>query len=184
MTGDYMDNQTPNQQQKNEEIVGKSIAHSLQDSIKPYNEKNGTDFDTVIVEKFTPSLPHEQLLAALFFFWDGFERASMNFFLIRDTARQVMADTNLSGDKLTLGIRRMEWNGGQARVFQAFMEHEQIKPIKKGEDYYLFDYKGVPVYLYVYDENPCLDALDIVFYNNETFNTPNPFDAFCEKYDK
>ncbi len=129
-----------------------------------------------------PSLPHEELLEALFFFWDGFERASMNFFLVKDTARQVIAGSELTGDSLTLGIRRREWQGGQQRVFRAFMEHEKTLP-ERIEHGLLFNYKGIPVYLYIYDENPTLEALDIVFYQNDTFNTPNPFDTFNDKYD-
>jgi hypothetical protein len=127
-------------------------------------------------------LPHELLLKALFFFWDGFERSTLNFFLVKDTARQVRADKQLEGDRLTLGIRRNEWVGGQDRIFKAFMEHEKI-PHAIMEHGFRFKYMGVPVYLYIYDNNPCLDALDIVFYNNDTFNIPNPFDVFNEKYD-
>jgi hypothetical protein len=127
-------------------------------------------------------LTHEQLLKALFFFWDGFERSTMNFFLVKDTARQVMADTQLSGDRLTLGIRKNEWVGGQDRIFKAFMEHERI-PHAIIEHGFKFNYMGVPVYLYIYDDNPCLDALDIVFYENDTFNIPNPFKEFCDTYD-
>lgn len=152
-----MDNQIPNQQ-------------FIQTSITP-----AIDEKTV----FT----HEQLLEALFFFWDGFERSTMNFFLVKDTAKQIIANSNLSGDKITLGIRRMEWQGGQQRVFKAFMEHEKILPKIKGKNLLVFSYKDIPVHLYIYNENPCLTGLDVVFYGNETFNIPNPFTTFCEKYD-
>ena len=128
-------------------------------------------------------LGHDSLLKALFFFWDGFERSTMNFFLVKDTAKQIKNDEKLSGDKITLGIRRMEWNGGQQRIFKAFMEHEKILPTSPKKGLVVFQYSGVPVYLYIYEENPCLDSLDTVFYNNETFNTPNPFKRFCEEFD-
>jgi hypothetical protein len=129
-----------------------------------------------------PVFTHEQLLDALFFFWDGFERSTMNFFLVKDTAHQVINNENLKGDKLTLGIRRVEWHGGQQRIFRAFMEHEKMLPesMKNG---LIFKYKNIPIELYVYDENPCLNALDIVFYHNDTFNTPNPFSIFERIYD-
>lgn len=123
----------------------------------------------------------QELLEALFFFWDGFERATMNFFLVKDTAKQVIANKELSG-KLTLGIRQMEWNGGQQRIFKSFMEHEKVLPTKM-KNGLLFNCKGVPVELYIYPENPTLAALDITFYENDTFNIPNPFKEFCEKYD-
>ena len=134
------------------------------------------------VAPIAPALTHSQLLAALLFFWDAFERSTLNFFLIRDTAHQVIDNVDLSGDSLTLGLRKMEVNGGQFRIFKDFITHEKVK-VTEFEKGYLFDYKGVPVFLYIYDENPCLDSLDIVHYAYETFNTPNPFKAFEEQYD-
>jgi hypothetical protein len=128
------------------------------------------------------SFTHSQLLEALFFFWDGFERSSMNFFLIRDTAKQAIALSDLSGDRLTLGIRRLEWDGGQERVFLAFIEQEHItfEKIDKG---FLFHYKGVPVYLYLYSDNTSITSLDVIFYANDTFNIPNPFERFDKEFD-
>lgn len=138
---------------------------------------------TTINQPIIKDLGHDRLLEALFFFWDAFERSNINFFLIRDTAKQVMAGSSLSGDRLTLGLRKLEWIGGQERVFKAFMEYEKYPPKNHGDNYMMFDYKGVPVYLYIYDENPALEALDVVFYQNDTFNIPNPMSVF-EKYDK
>src|ERR1035437_3801773 len=105
------------------------------------------------ITKVTPipkviDIPHQQLLEALFFFWDGFDRATMNFFLVKDTAKQVIANKELSGGKLTLGIRQMEWNGGQQRIFKAFMEHEKVLP-KKIKNGLPFNCKGAPVELYI-----------------------------------
>lgn len=128
-------------------------------------------------------LGHDQLLEVLFFFWDGFERSTINFFLVRDTADQIIHNQPLSGNKLSLGVRKLEWVGGQQRIFRSFMEHEKILPTKLEPDLLKFTYKGVPVELRIYENNPCLEALDIVFYGNETFNIPNPFSVFCEKYD-
>lgn len=125
---------------------------------------------------------HDKLLEALFFFWDGFDRASMNFFLIRDTAHQMIENKPLSGSKLTFGIRRMEWNGGQQRIFRAYMEHENVLP-KGNHEMLTFKFKDVPVELYIYEENDCLSSFDIIFYNNETFNIPNPIKGFEERYD-
>lgn len=136
-----------------------------------------------VVQKQLDNLGNEKLMEALFFFWDGFERATMNFFLVKDTAKQIIDNQPLSGDKITLGIRRMEWNGGQERVFGGFIEYENIVQEKISDNHIVFTYKNVPVHLYIYEDNPSIDALDIVFYNNETWNIPNPFKTFEEKYD-
>ena len=129
-----------------------------------------------------PSLTHEELLAALYFCWDAFERSTLNFFLIRDTAKQVKANGELSGDYLSIGVRRMEWNGGQQRILADFLEHEHIV-LNETPEGLVFMYKNVPIYLNVYEENPTLEGLDTVFYGNETFLTPNPLSLFEEKYD-
>ena len=152
--------------------------------IGDYMAKKVKKIKPTVQPEVTPLLHSaDLLLETLFFFWDGFERASMNFFLVKDTARQVMGDVDLHGEQLTLGIRKLEWIGGQDRVFLAFIEHEKVPINKLTDTCYHFRYKEVPVLLYIYDENPCVTNLDIVFYKNDTFNIPNPFNLFCDKYD-
>lgn len=129
------------------------------------------------------NLPAQELLDALYFFWDGFERATMDFFLVKNTAKQVLLDADLKGDRLTLGVKKNEWRGGQARVFKAYMEHEKVMPQETTDKYMKFLYKNVPVYLYVYDKHPTLDSFDMVFYRYESFNIPNPFQAFEKEVD-
>ncbi len=141
----------------------------------------GASTETVVLEK-SINYPHEALLEALYFFWDAFERSNLYFFLIRDTAKQVIANRELEGDKLTLGLRRMEWQGGGDRIFNSMIQHEKVE-VEKHDDYILFHFKNIPVYLYLYDENPTLSSFDSVFYQMESFNTPNPFKEFDEKYD-
>lgn len=143
-----------------------------------------TPLETPVINKATPvkTYNHDELLRALYFFWDAFERATMNFFLVGKTGEQIKNNENLSGDRLTLGIRRLEWVGGQGGVFKAFMEHEKILPKKLDKDTLLFTYHDVPVYLKLYDDNPYITALDIAFYGNETFNIPNPLDKFNKEY--
>lgn len=135
-------------------------------------------------EAKTESYPHDKLLAALFFFWDGFERSSMNFFLVKQTAEQVMSNSELSGDRITLGIRRTEWRGGQAGIFKDFMEHEGIVPVEKTKEYLKFVYQDVPVYLYFYPDSPTLTSFDVYFYCNETFNVPNPYLSFVKEFEQ
>ncbi len=135
------------------------------------------------MEKKPINLPHDKLLEALFFFWDAFERSSLNFFLTKETADQIKAGKPLTGDRLTFGIRKMEWNAN-GRILKGFMEHEKVIPKKLDGNTLLFTYKYIPVYLTIYEDNPCITSFDVVFYNNETFNTPNPLSTFNEKYDK
>ncbi len=126
---------------------------------------------------------HEQLLAALFFAWDAAERGQMDLFLIKDTAKQVKADKELSGDKITLGARKSEWNSGQGRIFETFAQHELGGVVSKTDEEIVYDCKGVPVVIKLYDENEALKSFNPVFYHFETFNLPNPYELFIEKYE-
>lgn len=137
--------------------------------------------DTVVKE--VVNIPHDKLLDALFFFWDAFDRASLNYFLTGKTAKVVKSGEDLSGEGLTLGVRRLEWVSGQGRIFKDFMTHEEVLPKMKDKDVLLFTYKGVPVVIKLYDDNPCITTLDIAFYGNETFNIPNPLDRFTKEYE-
>ena len=141
-----------------------------------------TPVTKTIIKAEPIDLGHDRLLEALFFFWDGFERSNMNFFLTGKTADQVKSDILFEGDRLTLGIRLNEWVGGQGRIFKDFMEHEHMVPKKVDEDTLLFNYKNIPVYVKKYEDNPYITALDISFYHNETFNIPNPLKDFELKY--
>lgn len=125
----------------------------------------------------------EQLLAALYFIWDAAERGQLQVFLIKDTAKQVIAQEDLSGDKITVGVRRNEWDSGQGRIAQTFLEHElNAKAVEKDGEV-IYDCHGVPIIIKLYEDNPCLNSFDMVFYKYETFHLPNPYKEFVEKYE-
>ena len=145
--------------------------------------QNSQPIVTVATEPQLKSFPHEQLLAALYFAWDGAERAQLDLFLIKDTAKQVKADQELKGVSITLGARKNEWNSGQGRIFQAFAEHEIGGISTKTDEEVVYDCKGIPVVIKLYDENECLKSFNPVFYHYETFNLPNPYELFVSKYE-
>ena len=134
--------------------------------------------DAVIKE-----LDSQILLDALYFIWDAAERGQLQMFLIGDTARDVMANTDLVGDKITVGVRRNEWESGQGRIAQMFMEHELRSPMKVEPAMLTYTYQGVPIVIKIYEDNPTLMGMDVAFYRYETFNLPNPYSLFKEKYE-
>jgi hypothetical protein len=129
------------------------------------------------------SLPANELLQALYFIWDAAERGQLQMFLIGDTAKQVIANEDLKGDKITVGVRRNEWNSGQGRIAQTFMEHELGTKAVELDSQVSYKFRGVPIIIKLYEENPCLTSFDVVYYGYETFNLPNPYKTFVEKYE-
>ncbi len=135
----------------------------------------------VIKEVKEIQFTHDELLKALFFMWDAFERSTLDFFLIKDTADQIISGGQLTGPHLDLGIRKLEWESGNRSIFDTFVEHEKSYVGEK-DGVYEYKFGNVPIFVKVYDQNPCLDSFDIVFYANETFNTPNPYKRFKQEY--
>lgn len=120
---------------------------------------------------------HEQLLNALFAAWDLFDTSSITMFLIGDTAEQASNTKELSGDKLTLGIRQAEWRSGSHDIAQTFMPAQT-------EDYNKLTYtmEGVPVEVYLFEDSPSVTSLNTLFYANEFFNFPNTLEDFEKTY--
>lgn len=128
--------------------------------------------------------PHQSLLDALYFIWDAAERGQLQIFLVGDTAKQVINGGDLSGDYIAVGVRKNEWNSGQGRITQEFLSHEiPHGKIEFDDEREVYIYNEVPIEVKLYDENPCLTSFDIVYYGYETFNLPNPYKTFVEKYE-
>lgn len=123
---------------------------------------------------------HEQLLSALFFIWDAFDRGPVEFFLIRDTAKQAKEGKDLSGSGVDVGVRALEWVSGGKRVMDNFTGQYLVKENEMGAEYIWAD---VPVRVHVFSDNECLSSFDTIFYQNETFLLPNPYEKFAEKYE-
>ena len=140
----------------------------------------------IIEELKIPPVAHftsQLLLDALYFIWDGAERSQTQMFLIGDTAKQVREDEDLTGDKITVGIRRNEWFSGQGRIFQDFCKHELGGWENNNEVLVVYKFHDVPIHIKIYDENPTLSSFDTVFYRYETFSLPNPYSVFKEEYE-
>lgn len=128
----------------------------------------------------TPLVKHwdsEELLKALYWIWDAFERSNMPFFLIGSTAESAIANRELQGDKVTVGVRKVEWISGARRIFEAF-----AIPDTEENDTAYFTYEGVPVELRIFADNPYITSPDMVRYKYEEFKVPNPYAKFKELY--
>ena len=118
-------------------------------------------------------LTHEQLLEALYYIFDAMDRALMNFVLVGDTARSAMQNRLLTGDKVTVAVRRNEWESGARRIVDAFAKpKEETKTIVK------YEVNGVPIVLHVLEEDTTIKSPNTLIYQNEYFKIPNPFSEF------
>jgi hypothetical protein len=131
--------------------------------------------------KFT----HDELLTALMWVWDSFDRSGMTMIAVFDTAKQIMKQEDLSGDGIDVAVRRLEWESGGKPILDAFLEHYNLS-YKLSDDGKLavYDHFGVPIRVHVLEEHECLSNYDTIVYRMEHFKIPNPYSKFEEIYGK
>lgn len=126
--------------------------------------------------------PHEELLAALYWIYDVFERANMNFFVIDDTAHQMRRLDTLSGPQISIGIRLLEWMSGSKTLLDTYFQDDSIDVTLEQDKVTYISPNGVPVVLYIFDGDETITSLDQIQYASEFFQIPNPIDRFEELY--
>jgi len=123
-------------------------------------------------------LPEEQLLQALYWVWDGFDRVLMKMMPIYNTAEDMLQNLHLKGDKVTVGVRKPEWESGSVNILRNFLG----TPEEKTEKYEKYIYNKVPVYIYILEDDPCLQGTNKIFYAQEYFELPNPYSQFIKVF--
>lgn len=132
------------------------------------------DFQEKVQAKHTS----EELLNALYWIWDAFDRANVQFFLVHQTAEDAMKNYDLTGDKVEVGIRRNEWVSGGRRLLDAFLD----TPLTESDTTAEYVHDGVTILLHNYDDIPSIMQLNPIIYRNESFTVPNPYSEFKEIY--
>lgn len=120
----------------------------------------------------------DKLLKALYWLWDGFERSNVPFFLTGQTYEDVVNDRDLSGNRVTVGVRRVEWVSGGARVLRTFIG----EPTSEDAVRACYRFEGVPIDIEIYDDHDCIIGTDSVSYRYEVFKVPNPYETFKKIY--
>ena len=131
-------------------------------------------------EEIKPSFSYDQLLQAMYWTWDAFDRALMPTFLVYETAQTVIDHQLPDGNAIYFGVRKNEWNAGARTVVYNFTGF----PKEKTEKYEVFSnpFNRVPVYVYLFDEDPCIINTAVVMYEREYFNLPNTYKQFVERF--
>ena len=127
-----------------------------------------------------PIYSHYDLLTALFWVWDAFDRAQMGMFLVYDTALSAMNNSILKGDKITVGTRLLEWNSGSTPILKAFTG----EPIFISEKYIDFSnpFNSVIVRVYLFETHSCIESTKQIMYENEAFMVPNTYEQFIKEF--
>jgi len=128
----------------------------------------------VVVKK---EIDTTKLLDALYKIWDAFERSNMQFFLINDTAKNAKANKDLKGDRVEIGVRKMEWLSGARRILDIY-----IQPTEETETEALYVFDNVPVVMKILDDSDCIMSPDSINYRYETFKIPNTIEQFDKIY--
>ena len=121
---------------------------------------------------------HDQLLQALYWVFDFMDRAMINFYLVGSTAESVKNQKDLFGDKINIAIRKNEWISGARNIADAF-----ATPLKETETKVEYEYQGVPVIMYVLEDNEMLTSSDSILYASEVFRLPNPYEKFKKEFE-
>lgn len=137
-----------------------------------------------IIQSTPKDIGHEELIRTLYFLWDGFKRSYMDFFLLRDTAKQALSGKQLSGDHIDVGVRKNEWVSGNKPILDIFFEHEHVTKVKENEEIYEGIYQEVPFTIHLFSENDCLSSLIPLNYEHERWLVPNRFEHFDKEIDK
>ena len=136
------------------------------------------------------SFTHDQLLQALYWIHDSMNRGMINFFVIGSTADAIKNDQKLSGDRIFLGVRRMEWENepgddgspgvpsGGRRLVDSVVQYIE----DEGSSVYYLSNSGVPVQVIVFEDEPTITSLDQKMYNRVFVKLPNPYGEFRETY--
>lgn len=127
-----------------------------------------------------PKFNHEQLMDALYFTADLFSRPNIPFFLMGKTAFEVKNKMLLEGDRIDVGIRKVDLTLPTIGILDAFYTPEHFDGRK-----ITYKYKDIPIFVHIVDSTESMfSSLDTFMYQYEPFSVPNPFNKYWEEHEK
>jgi hypothetical protein len=117
---------------------------------------------------------HPQLLKALEDAFDLFDRAMCPFLAVGETGKLMKENRMLEGENLELGVRKNDLTEYARSTIKQFVPDVQFL---NEELWYKFN--DVPVIVKIFQKDyEFLKNPDHVWYLNEVYNIPNPFDKY------
>ena len=116
---------------------------------------------------------NEQLRKALFSFQDLMERITCPFFPLKNTAKEVYDESELTGE-INVGVQKLEWTDQRAGMFDVLIENMHIGLEDNGNNKIL-TFDGVPVNLTIIERKyKFFEKPDVRFFGVNEFLLPNP----------
>lgn len=122
------------------------------------------------------SLSHDKLMKALYFISDLFSRPNIPFFLLDETAKAAKDNTDMKGDHITVGIRKVDDQYSNISIMNAFYGYKA-----RDDKHIEYVYDDVPIIVKIIDSTDHMFTnLNTFMYQYEAFSLPNPFDKYWE----
>lgn len=160
-----------NTKMKNDSMPKGSNIKDFEEKLAQVKAKN----DAVLQGKYN----HEQVMSALYNIFDASERTGIIFFLIGDCARACYKNLPVSTDRIEIGMRRLEKESGAWRIFTEF-----AKVVKEDKDEVIIEYKGMPVYCKLFDDEFFFTQPDTIIWQYEAFRIPNQYEEYVKRYER
>lgn len=136
----------------------------------------------ILTDEFTT----DQLNEALYHLVDVCDRCLIPFVLLNETARSIIQDNSLKGERVSIGVREADMTGGAKSTLKTLASSTYdinlgIKDFEELDNGYMWNYKGIPISIqvikrtYGFITNP-----DYTFYWGEQYNVPNPFAKYWQ----
>jgi hypothetical protein len=130
------------------------------------------------VEEVKKTYSQDQLESALIDLDDLMARAALPYFVIGETARQMVSNEKLSGDGLHIGIRRNEL---VPTALSTINTHQPELHLTGHEDGFEYSWQDTPIYVhYIEAEDEFFKRADMVWHNAWEYQIPNPFSEYLK----
>lgn len=115
----------------------------------------------------------EQLLKALDFVEDVFNRAAANFVVLGETAKGLYLDNDpfAYSTTINIGVRKGIYQGFSKTTIETFMP----QPLEVSDDHMIYEIEGCDVVLELVDDLPWFKDVDSKAYMGRIYAIPNPF---------
>lgn len=127
---------------------------------------------------YTKVYTTDQLESALIDVDDMLARAAVPYFIIGETAKQMVNREKLSGDGIYIGIRR---NQLTPEVLSTINTHQPELKLTGKEEGFSYLWQDTPVFVhYIEQENEYFVRPDHVWHNAWEYSIPNPFKEYLK----
>lgn len=126
----------------------------------------------------------DQLNEALYHLVDVCDRCLIPYLLLDETARSIIQDNRLQGERVSIGVRTGDMTEGAKSTLKTLasptydirLGMDNFEGLENG---YSWTFRGIPIIIQVIKRNyGFITNPDYTFYMGEQYNVPNPWDKY------